>query len=339
MTELSIVLPIYNVEKYLDKCIDSILKNEVKNMEIILVDDGSTDNSGILCDEWAKRDERIKIFHIKNGGLMAAWKYGVNHSNGEYIGFVDADDWIDSDMFTTMLSRAKEKDVDIVSLGIVFEYSTSQKLSTSQFIGLYNFERIKQEIYPDMIYNPKTHCRGVIPSRVAKMFRRELLLKIINDCPDEISLGEDLLMTFLSIKNAKSIYFIPNFYPYHYRIHDSSMIRNFSFKKSEQLKLLRDALNSLKSTEDFDFSSQIDLDYINLFLMNLEKIMLEDSLKKREKVNLMRKFYNDIYFQGVLIKCERRYLSKKNKLYIFFLKHKLEKLLIFCRKVKSKKTK
>ena len=96
---VSVIVPIYNVEKYLEKCIESIVNQTYKNLEIILVDDGSPDNCPAICDEWAQKDSRIKVIHKKNGGLSSARNAGLEVSNGEYISFVDSDDWLDENTF------------------------------------------------------------------------------------------------------------------------------------------------------------------------------------------------------------------------------------------------
>ena len=111
---ISIIIPVYNVEKYLSRCIDSILNQTYKNLEIILVDDGSPDNCGAICDEYALKDNRIKILHLKNGGPSYARNKGIEIATGDYIGFVDADDYIDENMFNKMLLKQKEVDADIV---------------------------------------------------------------------------------------------------------------------------------------------------------------------------------------------------------------------------------
>ncbi|OUQ56652.1 hypothetical protein B5E58_10530, partial [Tyzzerella sp. An114] len=93
--KISVIVPIYNVEKYLNRCVDSIINQTYKNLEIILVDDGSPDNCGKICDEYAKKDNRIKVVHKENGGVSSARNVGLNIATGDYIGFVDGDDWID----------------------------------------------------------------------------------------------------------------------------------------------------------------------------------------------------------------------------------------------------
>ena len=118
---ISVIVPVYNVEKYLDKCVQSIVNQTYKNLEIILVDDGSTDHCPALCDEWAKKDERIQVIHKKNGGLSSARNTAIDVISGEYVIFVDSDDWIDLDMIASMLEFAETNDADIVSGGFYFE--------------------------------------------------------------------------------------------------------------------------------------------------------------------------------------------------------------------------
>lgn len=110
---ISVIVPVYNVEKYLSKCIESLQNQTYKNLEIILVDDGATDDSGKICDEYAKKDNRIKVIHKKNGGLSDARNVGINSANGNYIQFIDSDDYIDLDMIELLYNNVKKYNADI----------------------------------------------------------------------------------------------------------------------------------------------------------------------------------------------------------------------------------
>lgn len=111
---LSVIIPVYNVEKYLKRCVDSIINQTYENLEIILVDDGSPDKSGGICDEYAKTDKRIKVIHQENAGLSGARNSGISAAKGDFITFVDSDDWIDKDMYRQMLEYQRANDLDIV---------------------------------------------------------------------------------------------------------------------------------------------------------------------------------------------------------------------------------
>lgn len=112
--KISIIVPVYNAEQFLFRCVDSILSQTERCLELILVDDGSKDNSGAICDEYAKRDNRVKVIHQKNAGVSAARNNGISAAAGEYIGFVDSDDWIEPDMFERLLLEARKTGADVV---------------------------------------------------------------------------------------------------------------------------------------------------------------------------------------------------------------------------------
>ena len=113
-TMISVIVPVYNVEPYLRKCLDSIVNQTYRDFEILIIDDGSTDGSGRICDEYAEKDSRIKVFHTENRGLSCARNLGLAEAKGEWIGFVDSDDWIEPDMYEVLIRRAEETGADVV---------------------------------------------------------------------------------------------------------------------------------------------------------------------------------------------------------------------------------
>lgn len=120
---ISIIVPVYNVEPYLRKCLDSIINQTYKDLEMLIIDDGSTDGSGRICDEYAEKDSRITVFHTENRGLSCARNLGLDEAKGEWIGFVDSDDWIEPDMYEVLIRRAEETGADVVECGVFKEYS------------------------------------------------------------------------------------------------------------------------------------------------------------------------------------------------------------------------
>ena len=118
---ISVIVPVYNTEKYLDKCIQSILGQTYSNIELLLIDDGSTDSSGEICDKYAQLDHRVRVFHKENGGASTARNMGLDNAKGSWIAFVDSDDWIDSEMYSEMHSLAVTESVDAVYCDIMFE--------------------------------------------------------------------------------------------------------------------------------------------------------------------------------------------------------------------------
>jgi len=118
MDKISIIIPVYNVEPYIRRCLDSVVNQTYTNLEILCVDDGSVDNSGNICDEYAAKDNRIKVFHKENEGLPSAWNIGLTNFTGQYVGFVDSDDWIEHNMFEILYDLIKIKDVSVVGANI-----------------------------------------------------------------------------------------------------------------------------------------------------------------------------------------------------------------------------
>ncbi|EAJ6226790.1 glycosyltransferase, partial [Campylobacter coli] len=125
--KVSIIVPVYNVEKYLRQCLDSIIDQTLEEIEIILIDDGSTDGSGSICDEYAAMDNRIVLIHKENAGLGAAYNTGLEIAKGEYIGFVESDDWVELNMFEELYNKAREFDVDVVKSNF-FDYNSVRQI-------------------------------------------------------------------------------------------------------------------------------------------------------------------------------------------------------------------
>ena len=171
---ISVIIPIYNVEKYLNKCIESVVNQTYKNIEIILVDDGSTDASSKMCDEWKTKDSRIEVIHKENGGLSSARNAGIAIAKGDYIGYVDSDDWIAQDMYEVLYNLIKENKCQISICGIqrtdessetseeerIIKYSQKEYIKKILKIGtqnsnqyawnkLYDASIVTNDIYPD----------------------------------------------------------------------------------------------------------------------------------------------------------------------------------------------
>ena len=121
-TKISVIIPIYKAEKFLDKCIGSVVGQTYENLEIILVDDGSPDNCPAICDSWAEKDRRIKVVHKENGGLSSARNAGLDVVTGEYFGFIDSDDWIEKDFFEFLITNALKENADISRCGLYLDY-------------------------------------------------------------------------------------------------------------------------------------------------------------------------------------------------------------------------
>ncbi len=189
--KISVIVPVYKVEKYLDKCIESIVNQTYQNLEILLVDDGSPDNCPQMCDKWAQQDSRIRVIHQKNGGLADARNAGLNIITGDYITFVDSDDWIDSDMMECLKNNLEENGADIACIDFYFEYLDKDTLrcATTPFVSE------SKQIAADYILDK------IRPEVCGKIYKADLIKN--HRFNIENKYGEDLPFNYAVIKNAK----------------------------------------------------------------------------------------------------------------------------------------
>lgn len=170
MAKISVIIPVYNAEKYLRCCLDSVTGQTLRDIEIICVDDGSTDQSSQIIETYAKKDDRIKVIHKENGGLVLARKAGVTEASGAYVGYVDSDDWIEPDMYENLYEKVCEHGCDIVASGLFRQFSDSiVKVTNTIAAGVYDSDAIKKHILPSMLYNGIYYQMGVRPNLVNKL--------------------------------------------------------------------------------------------------------------------------------------------------------------------------
>lgn len=221
---LSIVVPIYNAELYLDECIMSIRKQKYENIEIILVDDGSTDDSLHICEQHAIEDERIIVIHQENQGRVKARKVGIEAARGEYIGFVDSDDWIDDIMYDYLMQIAENTKADMVTSGCFKEYEGSRSIEFDSFSEkCYETEEDMEYLYSNFLLFEKGIEFGLSYSMWNKIFRKEITKKVIFTVPENIWAGEDTVFISLYLLQCKRVYCCRKAF-YHYRMRGDSTV-------------------------------------------------------------------------------------------------------------------
>lgn len=220
---VSIIIPVYNVEKYLAECIESVIRQTYTNLEILLIDDGSLDNSGKICDEYAQKDERIKVIHKENGGVSSARNVGLDMAKGEYIAFVDSDDLVEKEYIAAMYENMQENNSDLVFCRYgkyykgTIEY-VQEKIPKSLIINLQD-EKFIQFIYQFFILKNNimgSACRILYKSSLAQKLRFDL----------EIKISEDLLFVLQTILLAMRVSSIGD-YLYRYRQIKESTIHSY----------------------------------------------------------------------------------------------------------------
>lgn len=216
---LSVIVPIYNSEEYLAECVASIIRQTYENLEIILVDDGSTDSSGILADGLCGTDARIKVIHKKNGGILSAKYAGSVSSHGRYITFVDSDDWIDLNMYQILMDKMTESSADLVTSGHFAFYSDGQTVAMyDKYIaeGIYEKSEINDVILPIMLFDGRTEYPSLDSSTCCKIFGREKLMPILEELRNKsFYFGEDQAITYSFALRAKRIYCTHEVFYYH----------------------------------------------------------------------------------------------------------------------------
>ena len=224
--KVSIVIPVYNTAEYLPECIESIRRQTLKEIEIICVDDGSTDGSSDILDEYALRDDRIRVIHKDNGGPASARKAGLRAANGQYIGFADSDDWIEEDMYELLYQKAENQRVDIVTCGFFLEgnYTTMHMDTVPQ--GLYAGEDMR-ELREKAIYNLEEKSSGLTASLCYKLFKKDLICEAQYKIPDEITMADDKMCLLTALLECNSVY-VCHKALYHYRIRENSIVHSGS---------------------------------------------------------------------------------------------------------------
>ena len=225
MPKLSIVVPVYNVERYLNQCIDSILGQSFTDFELIIVNDGSSDRSGSICDEYAQADQRVIVIHTENHGVVTARRTGVDCAQGEYTTFVDSDDWIDSDFYHSIFDEAGETNADVLVCSRVSRAVGTVETTMLQ-PGYYDRNQLESTVFPQMIYDMCEERYSIVPSLWDKVFRTELLKAVYAGVDPLVTLGEDAVCTYPCIARANSLYIINNSACYHYREDHVSMVNS-----------------------------------------------------------------------------------------------------------------
>lgn len=325
--KISIIVPVYNVEAYLGRCVDSILAQTCSNLEIILVDDGSTDGSGALCDEYEKKDSRIRVHHKPNGGLTSAWKAGMELASGEYAGFVDSDDWIGSDMYERMLTLALRENADITICGLVFDFEDPKIPKREEICNL------KQEVYdrpaiealfPTLINDGYFFGRTWQPARVTKLFRTELIRNNMHFCEERVAVGEDMQITFPALLDARKICVVRDFYPYHYWINNKSITGKYDSTYLDKVKLLAERMTAVSQEKQvYDFVPQIRNDFLSMAVLAVKNEIYRNYRAGRKTVTAnVKTICEDPMVQEALAHHTMDKLSLSIRLYLWLMKHR-----------------
>lgn len=234
---ISIIVPIFGGEQYVTQCIDSILTQSHRNIEVILINDGSPDRSGEICDHAAKLDPRIRVVHKENAGLVSARKVGTSIATGKYLGFVDGDDWVGPDYFAKMFDLMESSSADLVVSGHKREFLGKQVTISPQIdSGIYDRAEIESNVLPIAIFNGVFFQHGISTYVWNKLFRREEAARHIRQIPEKIVVGEDACLTYPYLNSASRLV-VTQEGEYFYRQRPRSILKSVQDSGAEYSRL------------------------------------------------------------------------------------------------------
>ena len=307
MPEVSVIVPVYNVEKYLNRCIDSILNQTFTDFELILIDDGSIDSSGKICDEYAEKDSRIKVIHKKNAGVSAARNTGIDLAIGKYIMFVDSDDYIDREMLFDMIALDP---ADIICSGLKF-------VSADGGVIIDYTEKAISNITMDVFlkkYFVVMEQKYILSGPYNKLFKKEVIDKYKIYFDENISICEDGLFVTMFLKNCNTISNVDKSYYNYVQYGKNTLMCRYNNNAIEAAELLYntklDLLSCLSKNELLIIKSYLDNSFLNLFINFYAKIFSCSGLNSREKYRAARKALSNKTFCRLLVESTNKNAKK-----------------------------
>jgi len=283
---ISVIIPVYNVENYLSNCIDSVINQTYKNLEIILVDDGSIDSSAKICDEYAKKDGRIKVIHKENGGLSSARNAGLDIAKGKYISFVDSDDTINFEMIEKMLNSIVryKTDVSICKLKITRDYTnTNEVISEDEFVEVITPLELYDKLYDNLQAEMTSSCN--------KIYKKELFdnLRFKNGIINE----DDEILHYIVDKINNISYINVAYYNYYQRGNSIMHKPNPKAKQSVENLIIRgNYFLRKKMIKYYEMNSYLICYLLAKFYKSLDNNYYNQNIKKYSKIVLSSKYCN-----------------------------------------------
>lgn len=322
MPKVSIIVPVYKVEQYLKRCVDSLINQTLQDIEIILVDDGSPDNCPQMCDEFAQLDSRIKVVHKQNGGLSSARNAGIAVSTGDYLGYIDSDDYAEPDMFERLYNCTIQNDVDFVMADyyrVIGDTKKEKSLDIRE--GLYSKQDIVNEIFPMLIMR-ETVDYGPLLSVCHCLYKTDFIKSNNLYFDEEIKWSEDCIYSAILGYMANSFYYLKGECVYNYIQNSGSISTSYKPLSWQVYCLMNKKLRDFfESKTDFDFSRQLDL-HILYFACSVFSQLKYSDYNFFKKHCVIKNTLNTQCLNSAMKKLELPYVNFKFKLLIWLIKHK-----------------
>jgi len=336
---VSVVLPIYNVEKYLEKCIESVVNQTYTNLEIILVDDGSPDNCPEICDRWAEKDDRIKVVHKENAGLGMARNSGLEKATGDYICFFDSDDFVDLKTIEKAYNSIEENSADIVCFG--FSSVDGKGNLICEHIptppkNVFEGDEIQREFLPNLIYSFPADNWNLHMSSCMAIFSMELIKKINWKFVSEREvLSEDIYSLIELYKRVNKVVVLNETF-YFYRENASSLSRTYRKDRFEKVKRCYELTASMcrRIGHNRETENRVAITFLSNTIASMKQISMSD-MSFKDKMKELKIIIDNLTLQAVLHSIDVSKDSKNRKI-LFLLMEK--KLYLFCYILCSLKT-
>lgn len=334
---LSVIVPVYNVEDYLHKCVDSIINQTFNDLEIILVNDGSSDTSPQICDHYAKKDIRVKIIHQQNAGVSVARNNGIEAATGDYVTFVDSDDWLEPTMYENMSTITQlEQSSDIVMCDFTnIKNNSKEEISVSIRKGFYSKLQIIDELYPTLLVTEKLG-RLPIVSVWSCLFKRSLLLdnNILFDA--KLMYSEDYLFMAEVMICTNSFYYLKGNYLYNYRQYEESRSKKFHSDWWGNLLYLNKKLkNLLEDNKEYDFTRQIKLQLLHSALFILNGICKNETMSVMIKLKAIQFILKQQHLADTFSNLSLKKQTRTLKLLLYLIKYKMAFTYLFFQRTIS----
>lgn len=325
---ISIIVPIYNMESLLPRCLDSLESQSYENLEIILINDGSSDRSGDICDAYQAKDARIKVIHQENQGVSAARNSGLDIATGDYISFVDPDDWLDPSAYE-ILSKYTDEGADILRFNA---YRKGELLNELPFRGMYEGQRFESEVVLPMVGSEKFGGMFILGVLWIHLYKRSLIER--NNIRFNIGLRrcEDRLFTITSMVHASSMLFVDDVL-YHYEVSDNSLSNRYDPIRWQQEQLYLKQLKSVYLTEKSDsFTAKADSRIANdrilrvITSINQEYFSINNNTFGQRYKNIKQIINNSEVIEAAS-KMQHDRLGIKGQLTVWMIKYRLAFLL------------
>ena len=328
--KVSVVIPCYKVEPYLNKCVESVVKQTLKDLEIILVDDGSPDRVPEMCDEWALKDSRIKVIHKKNAGLGMACNTGIEVATGKYIAFLDSDDWIDADMYQTMYDTAEKFQAQMVFTGLrrVNDVGILESMNHPQTFKIYKGKKNIEELMLAMIASEPSDPveRHIQMSAKVVLYSLSIIQRhfIRFQCERDI-ISEDLVFNLDSLLKCQCACVLPYRF-YNYYCNNASLtfvIRLDRFEKDFRIReIILERYSSYMTP--FYFPQRVNRMFIGYIRSDLRHFCKAPNIQKKDKIKLLRQLsLNPIW----------KWLKNNYPINIMPVKHRLVFILLLYRRI------